>query len=92
MNQTTIEEYFDIQQMVERFGLLFYLVNPLKSSFEKVEDCPDYVNQVSDNPATAFISPDQGNPLHRPNGWTGSCYQSFCQGQASEHCRQVKDK
>ena len=46
MNDTSNGESFGMFQLVERLGLLFYVINPVKSSFEKVEDCPDYVNQV----------------------------------------------
>ena len=30
----------------ESLGLLFYIANPATTSFETVEKCPDYVNQV----------------------------------------------
>ena len=65
MNQTSSEQSFAIHQLVEGFGLLFYLVNPVKSSFEKLEDCPDYVNQVSDITASPsnLISPHQAIPF-----------------------------
>ena len=46
MNETSHEEYFGFAQVAETLGLFFYLVNPAKSSFETIEECPDYVNQV----------------------------------------------
>ena len=46
MNETSHEEYFGISQVAETLGLFLYLINPAKSSFETIEECPDYVNQV----------------------------------------------
>ena len=46
MNETSQEEYSVIGGVVETLGLFLYLVDPAKSSFETIEECPDYVNQV----------------------------------------------
>ena len=35
-----------VQDVAEGLGLLFYLVDPQKSSFSSIEYCPDYVSQV----------------------------------------------
>ena len=47
MNETSQEDYFGIGQVAETLGLFLYLVDPAKSSFETIEECPDYVSQVS---------------------------------------------
>ena len=46
MNETSHEEYLGIGQVAETLGLFLYLINPAKSSFETIEECPDYVKQV----------------------------------------------
>ena len=46
MNETSHEEYFGISQVAETLGLFLYIINPAKSSFETIEECPDYVSQV----------------------------------------------
>ena len=46
MNDTSQEEYFGISQVAETLGLFLYIINPAKSSFETIEECPDYVSQV----------------------------------------------
>jgi len=35
-----------VQDVAVGFGLLFYLVDPRKSSFSSIEHCPDYVSQA----------------------------------------------
>ena len=46
MNETSPEEYLGISQVAETLGLFLYLIDPVKSSFETIEECPDYVSQV----------------------------------------------
>ena len=62
MNETSQEEHFGVSQVAETLGLFFYLINPIKSTFETIEECPDYVNQVG----------DPGRSLPRIFKWTFS--------------------
>ena len=89
MNETSQEEYFVIGQVAETLGLFLYLVDPAKSSFETIEECPDYVNQVW--PYCIFFVTlcsvncyNAGHPLHYLDDCSGGCYQSFSEEQTSE--------
>jgi hypothetical protein len=48
----TNAEYWDdgfesnLSELARRIGLLFYLVNPKESSFDRLEDVPNYTDQV----------------------------------------------
>ena len=87
MNETSQEEHFGVSQVAETLGLFLYLINPIKSSFETIEECPDYVNQVGD-PGRSLclytVHDDAGNPLYYVDDCRGGRYQSFCEGQTSE--------
>ena len=49
---------------LETLGLLFYVASPTKTSYERIEDCPDFVNQVIDRIQSTFRSSSLGHPLH----------------------------
>ena len=87
MNETSQEEYFGIGQVAETLGLFLYLVDPAKSSFQTIEDCPDYVNQVWRYLYSSCLSVNcynAGHPFHYVDDCSGGCYQSFCEEQTSE--------
>ena len=85
MNETSHEEYFGISQVAETLGLFIYLINPAKSSFETIEECPDYVNQVWRYFTFFVISLyNAGHPFYYVDDCCGGCYQSFCEEQTSE--------
>ena len=43
----TIDSRQLLSQVAEDVGFLFYVVSPNKTTFEKAEDVPDYLNRVS---------------------------------------------
>ena len=89
MNETSQEEYFGIGQVAETLGLFLYLIDPAKSSFETIEECPDYVSQVS-RYFTSFVTLGDfvistvGHPFYYVDNCCGGCYQSFSEEQNPE--------
>ena len=46
-NSITANDTLTNMSVLETLGLLFYVASPSGTSFERIEECPDFVNQVN---------------------------------------------
>ena len=44
--QTMANVSLSVAGVAEHYGMMFYIINPAKTSFPTMEDCPDYLQQV----------------------------------------------
>ena len=75
--------------VLETLGLLFYVASPSGTSYERIDECPDFVSQVNQGfQREEYLRTHpylhQGHPLHRYFDHPRGHYQPFSPGPASE--------
>ena len=51
--------------VLETLGLLFYVASPSGTSYQSIEECPDFVNQVKRRVSQNLLILCLGDPLYR---------------------------